>query len=98
MEVSGETRKAHPRERTIEVKIRFFTNGFDDRRGYIKPKHGWTRGTIEIQRNDSHGIIPKRGRVFNSLMEISQAVEKVLIDHGITLHCESKMAKYIKEE
>ena len=98
MAESMQTRKARPRERMIQVSVYFFTNGFDERRGYIAPKHGWTRGAIRMERNQSHGILPGISRPFNSLMELPQVLEKVLIQHGITLHCEGKMAKYIREE
>jgi hypothetical protein len=92
------TVKANPRERTIELEVRLWTNSIDGaEKGFIVPKHGWTRGTIGMRRNDSHGILPKNPRPFNSLMELPAVFEKVLIEHGITLHCESKMAKYIQE-
>jgi len=96
METSGQTRKAQPRERMIEVKLRFWTNEIADQKGYIVPKHAWASGVVVIKRNESHGIIPENPRHFNSLMELPQVIERVLIDHGITLHLDRKMAKYIK--
>jgi len=98
METRLKAIKAEPRERMIGVEVRFWTNEIGDaKRGFIVPKHGWTRGVIRMRRNDSHGILPKNPRPFNSLMELPAVLERVLIEHGITLHCESKMAKYIKE-
>jgi len=82
-------------ERMIELKVCFWTDGFAEK-GYIKPKHAWTRGDVRIIRNDAHGIEPKRGYKFNSLMEIPSAIEKVLVEHGIELHLCSKMDRYVK--
>ena len=89
-------KKAGYRERMIEIDVRFFTDGFDDRRGYIMPKHGWTVGSIGIRRNDSHGIVPQNPRIFRSLMEIPQVIERVLIEHEIVLHRSVKAEKYIE--
>ena len=75
----------------------FFTNDIaKEGKGYIKPKHGWTQGMVRMERNELHGIISKEPRPFNSLMELPQVIETVLIEHGITLHRISKTAKYIK--
>lgn len=88
-------RKAAYGEKTIEIRVHFFTNQLA-RRGYVRPKEGWTRGTVGITTNESHGIEPgSRPRHFNSLMELPAAIERVLIENGITLHTASKMDKYI---
>ena len=83
-------------EKMIEVKVRFFTNAIAKVEGQIKPRHAWTTGVVRMERNESHGITPEYPRPFNSLMEIPAVIEKVLIQHGITLHCDKKMEKYIK--
>lgn len=95
MASSAEDRDARFGERMIELKVCFWTDGFAEK-GYIKPKHAWTRGDVRIIKNDAHGIEPIRGYKFNSLMEISNAIEKILVEHGIELHLCSKMDRYVK--
>ena len=93
---STKEREAPFGERMIEVKLRFWTDGIAEGKGRIKPKHAWTRGMVTIERNAAHGILPVRGRPFNSLMEIPSAVEKVLMEHGIQLHLIHKMDRYVR--
>ena len=96
MPESIESREAKYGEKMIEVKVRFWTNDIAKGEGQIKPRHAWTSGVIRMQRNESHGIIPSYPRPFNSLMDIPTVIEKVLMEHGIILHCDHKMAKYIR--
>ena len=99
MATPSESRKAVHGEKTIEIKIHFFTNELA-KAGEIRPKHGWTRGTVGITTNESHGIEPGgKRRHFNSLMEIPAAIERVLIENGITLHTGGggKMDHYISD-
>ena len=96
MAESIESREAKYGERMIEVKVRFWTDEIAEGEGQIKPKHAWTAGVVRMHPNESHGIVPEYPRPFNSLMEIPAVIEKVLIEHGITLHRVTKMAKYIK--
>ena len=77
--------RANPNERMIEVKLRFWTNGIARGRGYIRPKHAWTAGTVRMERNESHDIRPDKGLPFNSLLDVGAVVERVLIAHGISL-------------
>ena len=49
-----------------------------------------------MDKNETHEIIPKAPKPFNSLMELLAVVEDVLIEHGITLHVSGKAEKYIK--
>lgn len=95
---STEEREAPRGERMIEVKLRFWTNEIAEGKGRIKPKHAWTTGTVTIERNDAHGILPVRGYHFGSLMEIPSAVEKVLMEHGIQLHLCRKMDRYVRQD
>ena len=88
--------KAGHRERMIEVKVRFFTNGIDERSGYILPKNALTSGAVQMDRNISHGIEPESSLIFHSLMELPSKIEQLLIKQGITLHTVSRMEKYIK--
>jgi hypothetical protein len=95
MSHAGQAVKANYRERMIEVKVRFWTNGIAKQKGYIVPKHAWTSGIIRMEDNDSHGIEQGTPRPFNSLMEIPAIIEKVLIEYGIRLHRVKKTEKYI---
>lgn len=89
------SRKATYGEKTIEIKIHFFTNDLA-RKGEIRPKHGWTRGMVGVTTNQAHGIeAGSRRRPFNSLMELPAVIERVLIENEITLHTASKMEHYI---
>ena len=96
MAESIESREAKYGEKMIEVKVRFWTDEIAEKEGQIKLRHAWTAGVVRMHRNESHDIIPKYPRPFNSLMEIPAVIEKVLIEHGITLHRLGKMWKYIK--
>ena len=98
MAKSIQDREAKFGERMIELKVRFWTDGIAEGKGRIRPKHGWTRGMITIERNDAHEIVPVRGRPFNSLMEIPSAIEKILMEHGIQLHLCHKMDRYVLQE
>jgi hypothetical protein len=91
-----EVQEAEWGERMIEVKIRFWTNDIAKGKGQIQPKHAWTSGLIRMERNDAHGIKPKHSRKFNSLSEIPAVIEKVLIEHGVHLHLERAMSKYLE--
>ncbi len=96
MAESIQSREAKSGERMIEVRVRFWTDEIAEGEGRIIPKHAWTSGVVRMQRNESHGIVPKNPRPFNSLMGLSQVIEKVLIEHGIALHRIGKMVKYIE--
>lgn len=87
-------REAQQGERMIEVRIRFFTNDIAPRRGAVRPKHAWASGMIRVAPNRSHGIKAGASRYFNSLMELTSVVEKVLIEHGIMLRPDQRMKKY----
>jgi hypothetical protein len=91
----GITKPKHG-EKMIEVKIKFWTNGIANREGYIMPKHAWGSGVVYMERNESHGIIPRNPRHFHSLMDISSVIEKVLIQHEITLNKGRVMEKYLE--
>jgi hypothetical protein len=88
--------EANQGEKMIEVKLRFWTNEITSAQGEgIIPKHAWTAGVVRMARNKSHGIIPENPRLFHSLLDVGAVVEKVLLQHGITLHPSKKMRKYI---
>jgi hypothetical protein len=92
----SEQREALQGERMIEIRIRFWTNKLADERGKIRPKHAWSSGMVIMDRNKSHGIVPKEPVPFNSLMDLLAVIEKVFIAHGITLHINKKMKKYFE--
>jgi hypothetical protein len=90
-----ESREAKHGSKMIEVKVRFWTNDLSEDKGKIRPKHAWGSGVVRIERNASHGIVPGKPIVFGSMAEIPAKIEKVLIDHGITIHKSDRMKKYI---
>ena len=90
-----EKREAHYGEKMIEIKVRFWTNDIVEGKDKIRPKHAWTSGVVRIKNNKSHGIKSKGPVPFNSLMDITEKIEKVLIDHDIKLHLSNRMYKYI---
>lgn len=87
-------REARHGERMIEVKIRFWTDGFAPK-GKVIPKNAWTSGVVRIEPNKTHGIKPQNPIPFNSLLDVGSAIEEVLIKHGITLHPSRRMRKYV---
>src|SRR5262245_46994913 len=87
-------RKAEQGKKMIEVRLRFWTNDIAGK-GKFYPKHGLTAGMVRIEANDIHGIVPKQPRPFHSLLDVGKAVEQVLLDHGITLHINSSMKRYV---
>lgn len=78
----------------LEVKVRFWTNDLADGKGSVLPKHAWPGGIVRMERNETHGIKPKKPRPFNSPMELAAVIERVLIDHGIVLHLDRRMRRY----
>jgi hypothetical protein len=83
-------------EKMLELKVLFFTNGIARRRNAVLPGHGMTRGTVRMDRHIAHALGGGRARPFNSLMELPAAIERVLMDHGVTLHARGKMRRYMR--
>ena len=92
-----EARVAEHGKKMIEVRVRFWTNDLGGGKGKILPKHAWGAGVVVIDSNNAHGISPSRSSPvpFNSIAEIPAKIEKVLIDHGVTIHPSSRMRRYI---
>jgi hypothetical protein len=90
-----ETREAAHGKRMVEIRIRFWTNDLADGKGRIRPRHAWGAGVVRIEPNDAHGIESGEPTPFNSLAEIPAKIEKVLIDHSVTIHKSTKMKKYM---
>jgi hypothetical protein len=94
MPESAESREAKHGSKMIEVTVRFWKNDLAESKGKIRPRHAWGSGVVRIARIDTHGIEPLSPIIFNSLAEIPAKIEKVLIDHGITIHKSDRM-KYM---
>ena len=90
-----EAREAAHGKRMIEVKLRFWTNDLGGGKGKILPKHAWGSGVVLLDTNNAHGIASPSPVPFNSIAEIPAKIEKVLIDHGVTIHPSSRMRRYI---
>jgi hypothetical protein len=83
-------------EKMIEIKLRFWTNNIAEEEGKVIPKHGWTTGIVRVEANRSHGIESGAPQTFNSLLEIGLAVEKALVEAGVTLHTAKRMRRYLR--
>lgn len=93
-----EAREAKHGEKMIEIKVRFWTDKLADDSGKIMPKNAWSGGVVRIEANASHGIKPGKPRPFNSLLDVGSAIEKTLIEHGITLRLSPTMRRYFKDK
>lgn len=82
-------------EKMIEVKVRFWTDQIAAEPGRIVPKNAWTSGVVRMERNEAHGITPSAPVPFNSLLDLTAAIEKALLSHGVSLHPSRKMKKYL---
>jgi len=81
-------------ERMIEIKVRFWTNDIAGAEGDVIPRHAWSSGVVRMEANRTHGIKPKNPAPFHSLLDLPSVMEKVLIQHGVTLHAGKRMQKY----
>ena len=50
---------------------------------------------MRMDPNDAHGIVGGEAIPFNSVAEIPAKIEKLLIDHGVTIHKSTRMRKYM---
>ena len=85
-------------ERLIEVRIRFHTAQLAGQEGSVIPKHAWDSGFVLMASNKTHGVVPENPIPFNSIMQMTAIIEKVLIQHGIVLHPNNRSSKYIQTE
>lgn len=90
-----ESREATHGSRMIELPARFWTNDLGDHKGAVRPKHAWTAGVVRMAPNASHGTGVQNPRPFNSLGDLLEVIEKVLIENKITLHPSRKMQRFI---
>ena len=94
-----EEREAKFGEKMISLDVRFWTDGIAEEKGMIVPKHAAAAGVVKLNRNDSHGIKTTADPIiFNSPMQLLDAIEKLLIREGITLHLSSQTRKYVSTE
>ncbi|MCC7165704.1 MAG: hypothetical protein IT331_24615 [Anaerolineae bacterium] len=94
-EIELEEQEAEHGEKMVEIKVRFWTSNLAEGKDAIFPKYARANGVVRMQPNKAHNIVPKSPKPFNSLMELPSVIEKVLIDHGITLYESPKMRKYL---
>ena len=93
-----EAKEAQHGKKMIEIKVRFWTNNIAPLEGQIIPKNARTGGVVRITRNELHRIKPTKPIPFNSLMEITSAIEKILIQNEIVLHPSRRMNKYLNDD
>ena len=84
-------------EKTISLTLYFYTDGIAAEKGKIVPKHACAHGTVALRSNRSHGIKSGVEHHFNSLLEITKAIEDALIEGEIILHPTGNMKKYVQE-
>ena len=82
----------------IEVRIRFFTDKLAGQDGNVIPKHAWDSGFVLMASNKTHGIVAQNPKPFNSIMQMTAIMEKVLIEHGVVLHPNDRLSKYVQPE
>jgi hypothetical protein len=92
-----ESREAEHGQKMIEIKLRFWTNNIAPEPGRVIRKHAWAAGVVRVERNNAHGIEPGKPRPFHSLLDVGGVIERVLIEHGISLHPHRKMRKYFRD-
>lgn len=85
-------------ERMIEVRVRFWTNNIAPEKGKVLRKHAWGGGMVRLEGNKTHGIASDDPIPFNSLMELTAVIEKVLIKKGVTIHLSDKMKRYMEAQ
>ncbi len=76
-------RDANYGKKTIEVRVRFFTDSIADTKGKIIPKVCWDGGAVFMIKNEAHGIVPQPPEIFNTMTEIVPKIETVLRQHGV---------------
>jgi hypothetical protein len=88
------TRTAARDRRMIALTVKFWTNNIAPG-GRIEPRHAWTSGTVRVDANAAHGIRSGRPVPFNSLLSLPAAIERVLVQHQVTLHANQRDRKYL---
>ena len=70
-------------DRTIEVKVRFWTNNIARGKGKVVPKFCWEHGSIQVITNPSHGIEPQWITHFHGYHDLASTIEAALKAAGI---------------
>ena len=83
-------------EKMVEVRIRFWTDGMSSRKDSVIPKHAWDSGVIIMEGNKTHGITPGSPQPFNSILDLTSVLAKVLVEHGVTIRTNRKLRKLIQ--
>jgi hypothetical protein len=79
----------------IEIRVRFWTNDLADGKGRVRPKHAWGSGVVRMAPNRTHDINPGTPVPFNSMADLSGKIERVLIEHGVTIHRSDRERRYM---
>jgi hypothetical protein len=82
--------------KTIEVRVHFWTNGIAAREGEIEPGQCWASGSVHVSTNEAHGLKDKHQAKFNSMAQLPAAIEKAMILAGITVYSSPLEAKIRK--
>jgi hypothetical protein len=89
--------KAEIGDRMIELRVKFWTDGIAEKHGEVIPKHAWDSGRVVMATNHAHGIKwGHKGGIFNSILDLPSVIAKILTDHGVTLHLNTKSRKLIQ--
>jgi hypothetical protein len=72
--------------KTIKLSVYLFTDDLADTKGEVLPKHAWSWGTVTLPSNPTHGIAGSKDVHFKSLSELPGAIERALLQQGVTLH------------
>lgn len=73
-------------EKTIEVRIHFFTDNMKGvPEGQQRPKHAWFKGGISLVANESHGLRPRTVH-FHGPLELMGQLGALLRDAGVKFH------------
>ncbi|MDP9223201.1 MAG: hypothetical protein M3P18_04995 [Actinomycetota bacterium] len=90
------TAKAPHGQKTIKVKVVFWTDNIASEPGAIEPGHAWYSGMAHIEANPAHGIRSQPNPVpFNNPDELREAIEASLRISGVSIH-DPKTAEVMK--
>lgn len=83
-------------KKMIEVKVRFWVNDIAKEKGKIIPKECWDSGMVRVTANRFHGIKAEYPTPFNSLMQLTAVIERVLRASKIKLHHSRRSKQYYR--
>jgi len=86
--------QAHHGDKTIEIRIRLWTDQIAKTKGETVPKNALDSGVVSLPHNEAHGIHASETEKFHSLLQLPAAIEKLLIENGIKLHLSREPQKY----